>query len=222
LLTISQNPILSVLDVTTNICDCSLNNFYLVSKMDDADPFAYLESPEFQKKFDVMRDLVQKFRGQFITEFVEIEFTIEMIIASYYCDHPIKLMELLHSILTDRNFNFEFKRRTLGFIVKNHYPHFEESHPKIIKRIGELNETRNELAHKKVFMGEDNVMGFNLDNQIIEFTNLGTEANKIGMKPLVMSVDKMTKLLTEMGQIHDALFKLSEEIRPLRKGSSKK
>lgn len=167
-----------------------------------------LPLPEELGKKMIPRDrLGAWYRGVIVGKFTDIEFLMEMVISTYFCDDVLKANEFRHRLLCSKYMIFEAKKITVEFIIKKHFEkEFHIKYPKLIPVIVDLQDKRNKLGHRKILTDEDRLNKF--DGDLINFENFETESHEMVIDHLPMTQDILAKTINKMGECIDQLNEL--------------
>lgn len=90
---------------------------------------------------------VSMIRGFIITDTIQLERTIDDILARYFCDTRKRQNDLKEMFLSTEKMSFEMKRQVLKVILERVMPDFEKSFETLNKYLIAVMEQRNIFAH---------------------------------------------------------------------------
>jgi len=147
--------------------------------------FLQTGTPAMNERFQKTAEL----RGKIINYFSDLEFTIEMIIANFFCENSDRWIEFVHGVVCNTlAMSFDAKREVLTYIIKQKYLDLlpkEMNGEKFFDELKYLMKIRNMAAHLKILTTKENKDWF--DGKTVVLQNFEFKSYKTGIKTLTMT-----------------------------------
>lgn len=168
-----------------------------------------METSESEIKYEKMNQLCIYYRGVIIHKIIELEWAIEVLITNYYCTDERKASEMFHSVVARYKLGLSFDSKTaiLAYIVHG-CPEFSNKSG-YLKEIGEMQNIRNIVAHRKIVCTDKAIKDFDGDTLYIQWVTTG----KGKLEPLNESFNRAK--INKWGNQIDELTGRTQELMKL-------
>jgi hypothetical protein len=122
--------------------------------------------------------LSEEIRGRYLNQATFVDAFLSDILANYFCSDPLRRVLFFSEVLNSGEFTFSAKVNLLKNVLKLRFPATLEKQPTLQKKLTELMEHRNTIAHSHLDTSFETI-GKREPNQITLITYKKGETKKI-------------------------------------------